>query len=136
MSRGSVDGARHDQEIVTLLAEGRSRGQIATELGTSLATVKRRVRVMRVRMGARTIAELVARSDACPRSGGRPGHRWSERDLVIVRALAEGARVAEIAAQGGWTQATTRTYLSMLYMRVGARCSAQAVALARRDGVI
>jgi len=58
--RAVREPSAREREILTLLAEGATDGQIATRLGLSPATVQTHVRNAKAKLGARTRAQAVA----------------------------------------------------------------------------
>ena len=62
--------------------------------------------------------------------------RLTERELEVLRALATGATIAEIAGDLGITTKTLRNHISNTYHKLGIYDRAQAVILAVREGLV
>lgn len=60
----------------------------------------------------------------------------TNRQLEILRLLAEGRSTAEIASELGLRQTTVRNYIANLLVALGAHTRLQAVIAAREAGVI
>ncbi len=59
-----------------------------------------------------------------------------EKDVQLLRLVAQGLSNSEIAEELSLTQATVKSYVSRLLSRLGARDRAQLVVLAYRNGVV
>lgn len=59
-----------------------------------------------------------------------------EKDMQLLRLVAQGMSNSEIAEELSLTQATVKSYVSRLLSRLGARDRAQLVVLAYRNGVL
>lgn len=84
-----------------------------------------------------TMRELTA---AAPdgRQGGEPGDTdpLSPRQLAVLELLDEGHRAREIAAQLGISETTVRNHVAAILSRLGCHSQLEAVAEARRRGII
>lgn len=60
----------------------------------------------------------------------------TERQLQVLRLLAEGRSTAEIATELGLRQTTVRNYIANLLIALGVHTRLQAVVAATRAGVI
>ncbi|MGO3796868.1 MAG: response regulator [Pauljensenia sp.] len=58
----------------------------------------------------------------------------TEREVEVLRAVAEGGTIADIAAEVGLTQGTVRNHISAAMTKTGARTRAEAVRLATEAG--
>ncbi|WP_312349487.1 response regulator transcription factor [Actinomyces sp.] len=58
----------------------------------------------------------------------------TEREVEVLRAVAEGGTIADIAADVGLTQGTVRNHISAAMTKTGARTRAEAVRLATEAG--
>lgn len=58
----------------------------------------------------------------------------TEREVEVLRAVAEGGTIADIAAEVGLTQGTVRNHISAAMTKTGARTRAEAVRLATESG--
>ncbi len=67
---------------------------------------------------------------------GEERPKLSERELQVLRAVADGRTNREIAAGLFISEATVKTHLLHLYEKLGARDRASAVALAYRSGLL
>ena len=60
----------------------------------------------------------------------------SPRERVVVRLIAEGKANKEIADELGIGAASVKTYVSRLFMKLGAHDRTQAVSIARERGIL
>jgi DNA-binding NarL/FixJ family response regulator len=83
-------------------------------------------------------AALAGRSylDPAVASTGEPRGRLTERELDVLRLLAEGLQHEDIGRRLGISAETVRTHLRKACDRLGATTRTQAVATALRDGLI
>lgn len=82
---------------------------------------------------ARRPRDADARSSAAPPAGD---DLLSPRERHVLDLLAEGRSNKEIARELGVSANTVKTHLANLYAKLGARRRTEAVAAARRGGVI
>ena len=83
-------------------------------------------------------------ADACgtrrPAAGGEPSSGvaqvLSEREVEVLTRLARGLSNKQIAAELSRSEATVATHLRRIYGKLGARTRTQAIAIARRGGLI
>jgi DNA-binding NarL/FixJ family response regulator len=61
---------------------------------------------------------------------------WSQRDLSVLRLLADGRSTAGIAADLAYSESTIKNVIHDLVRQLGARNRAHAVAVAIRSGLI
>jgi DNA-binding NarL/FixJ family response regulator len=80
------------------------------------------------------LAETLAR--ALRAGEGRPAHeRLSDRELEVLRGIAAGKRVKEIAGQLSLSEKTVSTYRARLLEKLDLRTNEQLVQYARREGL-
>lgn len=60
----------------------------------------------------------------------------SDRELDVVRRLADGARATEIAAELGLSASTVNTYVQRIRTKLGVRTSVEIVEFARDNGLL
>ena len=60
----------------------------------------------------------------------------SDRELDVVRRLADGARATEIAAELGLSASTVNTYVQRIRTKLGVRTSVEIVDFARDNGLL
>ncbi len=66
----------------------------------------------------------------------RPSTELDAVDLVLLRALSDGTTVAEIANRLHYSERTVRRYLQNLYLRLGVRNRAEAIAVGGKTGLL
>ncbi len=66
----------------------------------------------------------------------RPGVTLSLRELEVLRLVAEGRTNDEVAEQLVVSRATVKTHLTHVYEKLGASSRTEAVAIARREGLL
>lgn len=72
-------------------------------------------------------------------AGGRgagPGGRLTDRELEILRLMAEGLRARDIAARLFVSEKTVKNHLTSIYAKLGVETAAQAVAEAFRLSIV
>lgn len=65
-----------------------------------------------------------------------PSTELDSVDLVLLRALSDGTTVAEIASSLHYSERTVRRYLQNLYLRLGVRNRAEAIAVGGKSGLL
>jgi DNA-binding NarL/FixJ family response regulator len=70
-----------------------------------------------------------------PRRRSEPHHQLSERELEILRLIAEGASNRQIAGQLYLSENTVRTHLVHILGKLGLENRVQAAAYALRNGL-
>jgi DNA-binding NarL/FixJ family response regulator len=60
----------------------------------------------------------------------------TKQELVVLRMLAEGLTMSDIAARRGVTQNTVRTHIQNLYAKLGCHNRVEVVHFANRHGVV
>jgi len=83
----------------------------------------------------RVLATLVGPSEAPPVAGPRAS-ALTERQLAVLRELANGQRCSQIAIAFGIADATVRHHIHAILAALGARSQLAAVAEARRRGLV
>ena len=66
----------------------------------------------------------------------RPSTELDAVDLVLLRALSDGTTVAEIASRLHYSARPVRRYLQNLYLRLGVRNRAEAIAVGGKSGLL
>ena len=66
----------------------------------------------------------------------RESGRLSDRETEILRLLAEGLGIGEIAAQLYISRSTAKTHVARIYQKLGAANRAQAIVIAMRAGLL
>jgi len=84
----------------------------------------------------RLIEEFVRRSPHAAPDTPAGFDELTERELEVLRAVAQGHSNAEIAAELVVSYATVKTHVSRLLMKLGARDRAQLVVLAYEGGIV
>jgi two-component system nitrate/nitrite response regulator NarL len=128
-----LSGERDSDVVYALLEAGATGFELKTagpaELVDSVAAVARGETVLP--------AELLGGIAAQIRSHGNgKGPKLSERELEILREVAEGQSAAEIAARLHLAESTVKTHLTRIYDKLGVSERAAAVAQAMRHGLI
>jgi len=82
------------------------------------------------------MAKLLARMDApgATASSGEIG--LSDRELEVLRAVAQGERSKEIAVQLGISERTVKAHLASIYNKLGVDSRAAAIAVAAQRGLL
>lgn len=124
-----------EREIVGLIAEGRTSGQIASLLGCSPLTVrKHRANVLR-KLGLRSASGLVAyatgAADAAPRWPPEARPKLTARETEIAGLLQGGMTSKEIGRRLSLSDATVRKHRERLHRKLGVRRLADLLALLR-----
>ncbi len=69
-------------------------------------------------------------------SGNRAGNDMTPREVEILRMLAQGSRIQEIADGLFLSSKTVKNHLTNVYAKLGVETAAQAVATAYREGLV
>lgn len=69
-------------------------------------------------------------------SGTRPGSNLTEREVEILRLLAEGQRIQDISDALFLSPKTVKNHLTSVYSKLDVETAAQAVAEAYRSGIV
>lgn len=132
----------HDMPILAGLARGHSAAQIAAAVGNPIGTVRNRQLHLRRRIGARCSAHAVALAYQ---------HGWmarlqheaigreatlSPRQLEVLRLVADGLTIPQIARTLGLSYHSVQTHLSRTYAALGVVCAPHAVAIAYQHGLL
>jgi DNA-binding NarL/FixJ family response regulator len=115
-----------EREIMRLVSEGLTNGEIAVRVHLSQDTVKQHTRALYARLGVSGRASAV---DLVRRLGVLPAQRTgriSPREHEVLRVLATGATNAEIARRLGLSPHTVKQHTCSIYRKLGARNRAQA----------
>ncbi len=83
------------------------------------------------------IARLLARTASSPPAARKPaGAELTERELQVLRAVAQGERSKEIAARLQITERTVKAHLDSIYNKLGVDSRAAAVSAATQRGIL
>jgi DNA-binding NarL/FixJ family response regulator len=104
------------------------------DLVTAVRVVARGEALLSPSVTRRVIQEFAASRRHVPRSPDLD--RLTQRELEVLRLLAEGLSNAEIAARLYLSEATVKTHTSNLLAKLGLRDRVQAVIFAHRQGLI
>lgn len=96
--------------------------------------------IQQVHLGEAMLSpKLITRVLSRYERGNQPSEKireLPERDLSLLRLVAEGLSNDEIATELGFTPATVKSYISRLLSRLNARDRAQLVIIAYQNGVV
>jgi DNA-binding NarL/FixJ family response regulator len=73
---------------------------------------------------------------ALGRRAARESGRLSDRETEILRLLADGLGIGEIAAELYISRSTAKTHVARIYQKLGAANRAQAIVIAMRTGLL
>ena len=73
---------------------------------------------------------------ALGRRAARESGRLSDRETEILRLLADGQGIGEIAAELYISRSTAKTHVARIYQKLGAANRAQAIVIAMRTGLL
>jgi DNA-binding NarL/FixJ family response regulator len=104
------------------------------DLVTAVRVVARGEALLSPSVTRRVIQKVVASRRHVPRSPDLD--RLTQRELEVLRLLAEGLSNAEIAARLYLSEATVKTHTSNVLAKLGLRDRVQAVIFAHRQGLI
>jgi DNA-binding NarL/FixJ family response regulator len=85
--------------------------------------------------GPPVILNLLRNGTAAPVSP-RAAQRLTHRQVEVLRLLAEGAQAKAIASSLGIAETTARNHIAGVLRRLGCHSQLEAVAVARRTGLI
>lgn len=119
-------------EAAAVLAGGGSR------TGWSLVSAAERAALADLVAGDPELAAPLADLAAVPTTvpDARAGVGLSERELVVLRALADGTELAEVAAHLHVSHNTVKTQVRSAYRKLGVRTRADALSRARDQGLL
>ncbi|MDQ7028926.1 MAG: LuxR family transcriptional regulator [Ardenticatenia bacterium] len=127
-------------DILHLLAQGATNREIARALVLSEHTVKTHVHHILEKLGAENRAQAVAQAVhlGLISSSTNTSHRaeLTERELEILRLLAQGATNREIARVLAISEHTVKTHVHHILEKLGAENRAQATAYALQQRLI
>jgi DNA-binding NarL/FixJ family response regulator len=126
-----------EEEVLRLLAAGRSNQQIADELVISLNTVRRHVSNIFDKTGVanRTEAANFAYHHGLSDTQAAPDG-LSLREVEVLRLIAAGKSNAQIADELVISQNTVIRHVSNIFAKIGAANRAQATAYAKDRGIV
>lgn len=128
-----LSGAWDSDVVYAMIEAGASGFELKTagpaELAGAIEAVARGETVLPAELHGGLVEQIRAR-----RSDRRPG--LSEREIEILRAVADGSSAAEIAASLNLAESTVKTHLTRIYDKLGVSERAAAVAQAIRSGLI
>ena len=104
------------------------------ELLTAVRVVSRGEALLSPSVTRRVIQEVTRHQRRAPRSPDLD--RLTQRELEVLRLLAEGRSNAEIAAELYLSEATVKTHTSSVLSKLGLRDRVQAVIFAYKQGII
>jgi DNA-binding NarL/FixJ family response regulator len=92
--------------------------------------------VRTVAEGGAYVSPVVAMRMMRLASGSRPGSNLTEREVEILRLLAEGSRIQDISEALFLSPKTVKNHLTSVYAKLHVETAAQAVAEAYRTGIV
>lgn len=95
--------------------------------------------VLKVVRGGRYITDALAdrlASDVAHRTAGSPHERLSDREFEVMRGIASGSSVSEIAAQMHLSVKTVSTYRTRLLDKMGMASNAELTRYALQNGLV
>jgi DNA-binding NarL/FixJ family response regulator len=104
------------------------------ELLTAVRVVSRGEALLSPSVTRRVIQEVTRQQRRAPRSPDLD--RLTQRELEVLRLLAEGRSNAEIAAELYLSEATVKTHTSSILSKLGLRDRVQVVVFAYKQGII
>lgn len=128
-----------DRYVLEALRVGASGFLLKDAPAESLAPAVRTVHAGQTLLSPAVVAGLVARYAPPPTEDPRraiAAERLTARELEVLLALAEGLSNAEIAARLRVGDATVKTYVSAVLMKLGLRDRLQAVVFAYEVGLV
>lgn len=139
--RVSADDARRralserEVEVLTLVAAGSTKHEIARQLGIAPRTVASHMSRIYRALGARNAAHAVALAHGCgaivaPRQP--PAPMVSRREREVLAGLAHGLTSAQVAWCLSLSSETVKTHLQRIYRKLNVSCRANAVDAAIR----
>jgi LuxR family maltose regulon positive regulatory protein len=139
VAAGSDSGSARSDVAVRALREAAAvvdRGGSRT--GWALVTAAERAALTDLAAPDRDLARLLAELAAVPAAvpDGGTGAGLSERELVVLRHVADGAGLAEVAGRLHVSHNTVKTQVRSTYRKLGVRRRADAVARARELGLL
>jgi two-component system nitrate/nitrite response regulator NarL len=128
-----VSGDWDDDIVYAMLAAGASGFQLKTagaaQLGEAIAAIARGETVLPPELHGGIAAQIRAHS-----TDSRPS--LTDREVEILRAVADGHSAAEIGSELNLAESTVKTHLTRIYDKLGVSERAAAVAYAMRHGLI
>ncbi|NUP47299.1 MAG: helix-turn-helix transcriptional regulator [Catenulispora sp.] len=127
--------SRREVEVLTMVAAGGTKHEIARQLGIAPRTVASHMSRIYRALGARNAAHAVALAYGCGAITARrqpPAPMVSRREREVLAGLAHGLTSAQVAWCLSLSSETVKTHLQRIYRKLEVSCRANAVDAAIR----
>jgi DNA-binding CsgD family transcriptional regulator len=129
----STSLSQREREVLNLLAENRSRDDIACSLGITKGTLRGHISRIYNILDVHNWQDAVATIQPKYTVSTAVLARLSEREMDVMRLVSNDLSAKEIAVILCITQGTVYVYLSNIYRTIGVKTRAEAMALFRRE---
>lgn len=124
-----------ETEVLACIAEGLTDAEIAEKLGKSLATVKQQVGDILRKLGVSSRV-VAAQCVTGKPAGVGTGQLLSEKQLEVLRCVAEGLTNAEVGERLFIAEKTVRNHMYNIFKQLGVHTRTGAVMWAKTRGLI